>query len=127
MANYAAHIEYLAPAYGVVPALIAPRWPSPLGVLDLYGAHRLSVVVNWIATDNGKRSAKARASALQEVVGILIVLFGGETFLCERTFRYEDSWLTAGMCTGQPPSWLIDPSVGLMFALIRTSPNMEGY
>jgi hypothetical protein len=83
MSAFAAYAEQLAPAYGYVPALLAPRWPSPVGVLDVYSAHRLSVAVNWMATENGKRTDGRRASALQEVVGILVVLFGGETFLCE--------------------------------------------
>jgi hypothetical protein len=81
-AVYAAYAESLAPAYAYIPPLLAPRWPFLVGVLDLYSAHRLSVVVNWIATENGQNRAK-RATALQEIMGILVVLFGGETFLCE--------------------------------------------
>lgn len=73
--------EALAPLFGYVPPLLAPvHWLCPVGILDIYSAHRLSVVVNWIASDT---KGKARASALQEVVGILVVLFGGETFLGE--------------------------------------------
>lgn len=81
----------------------------PFPLLDLYGAMRLSSVVNWMASgvfdppspssnraEKGKKDKalgvnKERATALQEVFGILVVVFGGETFLgtsnCDRISR----------------------------------------
>lgn len=93
----------------------------PFPLLDLYGAMRLSSVVNWMASgvfdppspssnraEKGKKDKalgvnKERATALQEVFGILVVVFGGETFLA--------------LCTNSTPSWLVNPSVALLFGL----------
>jgi hypothetical protein len=71
----------------------APRLTTPLHtlipfpIIDVFGAMRLSSVVNWMATGafdppsaNGVK--KARASLLQELFGLMVVVFGGETFLC---------------------------------------------
>lgn len=81
--------------------VLTPIHPQylPFPLVDLYGAMRLSSVVNWMATgafdppspatnksEKGKKGKalgvnKERATALQEVFGILVVVFGGETFL----------------------------------------------
>lgn len=79
--SMATSVESLAALYSYVPAVTTPLhslW-LPVGLLDLYGAIRLSMAVNWIAGDT---KGKPRASALQEVIGILIIVFGGDTFLC---------------------------------------------
>lgn len=80
--------------YGYVPAVLAPTHPYlPYGLLDLYGAHRLSCVIDWIASgvfdppaseDQEKgahNTKKERATLLQELFGLMVVVFGGETFL----------------------------------------------
>lgn len=77
--SFAAAAESMAPVYGHVPSLLAPMHPyAPVGVLDLFGAARLSMGVNWIASDT---KGLPRASFLQEALGMLVVVFGGETFL----------------------------------------------
>ncbi|KIR68776.1 hypothetical protein I314_01201 [Cryptococcus bacillisporus CA1873] len=99
---------------------IHPRY-LPFPLVDLYGAMRLSSVANWMATGafdppspatnksgKGKKgkamgAKKERATVLQEVFGILVVVFGGETFLA--------------LCTNSTPSWLVNPSVALLFGL----------
>lgn len=76
-------VEAFAPLYSdYLPALLTPVHGlfCPIGVLDVYGAIRLSVAVNWIASDT---KGKPRASALQELFGIMVVLYGGETFIGE--------------------------------------------
>lgn len=77
----AASVESLATLYDYVPVVCTPlnSW-LPVGLIDLYGAIRLSMGVNWIASDT---KGKPRSTILQEVIGILIVVFGGETFLGE--------------------------------------------
>lgn len=86
--------------HSYVPFVLQPTHKYvPFAALDLFGAVRLSSVVNWIATgvfdpapaaENGSASGekgkkaktkKERASLLQECFGILVVVFGGETFL----------------------------------------------
>lgn len=86
-----------------VPPLLTPMHPAlPFPILDLFGAMRLSSVVNWFATgafdappakavENGEKGTpskrvrapqRRRATLLQECFGILVIVFGGETFLC---------------------------------------------
>jgi hypothetical protein len=107
--SFAAAAESFAPVYGHVPALLAPLHPyAPVGALDVFGAARLSMGVNWVASDT---KGRPRASYLQEALGMLIVVFGGETFL--------------SLCTGSPPGWLVNPTfiflfAGIHFALTRT-------
>jgi len=84
----------LAQLNGYLPRFLAPThaW-LPFGALDLLGAARLSMVINWIASgafdppppanEKRKKGPKPRASILQELFGLMVVLFGGETFLCE--------------------------------------------
>ncbi|WVR04686.1 hypothetical protein IAU60_001697 [Kwoniella sp. DSM 27419] len=103
--------------------LFAPIHPAfPFGIIDLVGAMRLSSVIEWMATGvfdpptpttpsgKGKKIAQAkrapRASLLQELLGLLVVVFGGETFLA--------------MCSGATPSWLVDPKIALLFCLTHT-------
>ncbi|KAK8847466.1 hypothetical protein IAR55_005324 [Kwoniella newhampshirensis] len=107
-----------------LPSILTPVHPAvPYPILDLFGAMRLSSVVDWMARGvfdepsppatpskekskkGGKTSVKKkeRASALQECIGILVVVFGGETFLA--------------LCTGSTPSWLVNPSLALLFSL----------
>ena len=98
MSNLAAYHAY-------VPSLLAPvHQYLPYGVIDIFGAMRLSMIVNWFASGAfdppapdgesekpatvkrkpGKKVKKsARASLLQEHVGIAVIVFGGETFLCK--------------------------------------------
>lgn len=84
----------LAQLNGYLPPFTAPTHPLlPFGALDLFGAARLSMVINWIASgafdppapvnEKRKKGPKARASILQELFGLMVVVFGGETFLCE--------------------------------------------
>ncbi|ODO08691.1 hypothetical protein L198_00424 [Cryptococcus wingfieldii CBS 7118] len=114
----------IAVAHATLQPLLAPVHPlyCPFPLIDLYGAMRLSSVVNWIASGafgppasppkgaKGKRgkgqvAKRARPSALQEVAGIMVVVFGGETFLA--------------MSTNTSPSWLVNPSYALLFGLIH--------
>ncbi|WWC86819.1 uncharacterized protein L201_001698 [Kwoniella dendrophila CBS 6074] len=97
--------------------LLQPAHPSfPFAPIDVIGAMRLSSVINWIATGvfdpqptttPGKTKKgkivvkKERATLWQELAGLMIVVFGGETFLA--------------MCTGSTPSWLITPNIALLF------------
>jgi hypothetical protein len=90
----------LARIHRHVPPLLAPIHPLlPYGLIDIVGAMRLSFVVNWMAsgvfdvskdtTRKGgriKNLPRLRATLLQELAGIMIVVFGGETFLCEYDF-----------------------------------------
>ncbi|WVQ83305.1 hypothetical protein IAT38_005444 [Cryptococcus sp. DSM 104549] len=114
----------VATANSYLPTLLTPVHPTllPYALIDVFGAMRLSSVVDWMArgvfdppspaTPKGKKGAKIavvkeRASVLQECIGILIVVFGGETFLA--------------LCTGTTPSWLINPSIALLFALTHVA------
>ena len=70
---------------------VHPSFPFPL--IDIFGAMRLSSVVNWMAggaldppsvnKGSGKRS---RPSLLQELFALMVIVFGGETFLCMSLF-----------------------------------------
>jgi hypothetical protein len=94
----------LAAAHSYLPPLLGPIHPYfPFAPVDVFGAMRLSSVVDWMAggafdapaavvVANGadeksgskrvkKVETRARASVLQECFGILVVVFGGETFL----------------------------------------------
>ncbi|WVW78383.1 hypothetical protein I302_100337 [Kwoniella bestiolae CBS 10118] len=96
--------------------LLSPVHPSfPFAPIDVVGAMRLSSVINWIATGvfdpqpvgKGKKGTKKdRASIWQELAGLMIVVFGGETFLA--------------MCTGSTPSWLVTPNIAVLFCAIHT-------
>ncbi|GMK55945.1 hypothetical protein CspeluHIS016_0210010 [Cutaneotrichosporon spelunceum] len=107
--SVAAAAEAIAPVYGYVPAFLAPLHPyAPVGALDIFGAARLSMGVNWVAADTNGRP---RVTFLQEALGILVIVFGGETFL--------------SLCTSTPPGWLVNPTfiflfVGVHLALTRT-------
>lgn len=78
----------------------------PFAPLDIYGAIRLSQIIYWASTGvldpdmpvdvaantgKAKRMAKiirrSRPNALQECMGLMIVLFGGETFLGKSHLR----------------------------------------
>ena len=130
----------IAALHGYITPLLVPTHPYvPFGLIDLYGASRLSVVIDWIAsgvfdppalTDNdgqkgkkkkGKSVVKPRASLLQEVFGLMVVVFGGETFLSMSIIDHPniEITLTTGLCTGQPPSWLLSPKVAILFGGIR--------
>ncbi|KAK6903645.1 hypothetical protein L486_03216 [Kwoniella mangroviensis CBS 10435] len=95
--------------------LLSPLHPSfPFAPIDIIGAMRLSSVINWIATGvfdpqptgKGKKGIKKeRASIWQELAGLMIVVFGGETFLA--------------MCTGTTPSWLVTPNIVVLFCAIH--------
>ncbi|RXK36296.1 hypothetical protein M231_06432 [Tremella mesenterica] len=103
-----------------VRSLAQPIHPYfPIAPLDIFGAMRLSSVVDWYARgvfddhlndgektiQSSKRKQNSRASLLQELTGIMVIVFGGETFL--------------GLCTGTPPSWLLSPKIPLLFSLIH--------
>jgi hypothetical protein len=134
MTSFLASVHpYLTPLH----TAIHPR--IPFAPLDIYGAIRLSQVIEWIATgvlspsdDPNQPPAKSetkrvgkgkpqRAGVLQECMGLLVVLFGGETFLCECSacLRSLDLLTFIATCTRTPPSWLITPKIGLLFCLIR--------
>jgi hypothetical protein len=71
----------------------------PFTPLDIFGAIRLSQIISWISTGTLGNEPSSEATrpqtkgiktrpltqpgALQECLGILMVLFGGETFLGE--------------------------------------------
>jgi len=93
-------MNHLTRLHTVVPALLAPTHPYiPFGLIDIYGAARLSLIINWIATGGFEPEVKGvegvnekgdvepvirpRGSLLQELFGLMVVVFGGETFLCE--------------------------------------------
>ena len=77
-----------------VPSLTSPlHHHLPIPLIDVYGAMRLSSIVNWMASGafdppghtsgpRAKHEVKPRASLLQELFGLMVVVFGGETFLC---------------------------------------------
>jgi hypothetical protein len=86
----------LLQVHSVIPRLLAPTHRYlPYGVIDLYGASRLSLIIDWVASgafdsptpkEKGKKKAKnikERATLLQELFGLMVVVFGGETFLGE--------------------------------------------
>ncbi|WVF69730.1 hypothetical protein IAT40_004509 [Kwoniella sp. CBS 6097] len=108
--------------------LFAPIHPAfPFPPIDLIGAMRLSSVVEWMATGvfdppapstpskgkkGGNSTKKERASIWQELVGLMVVVFGGETFLAA--------------CTGSTPSWLITPKIALLFCLTHIVQTRTG-
>ena len=69
-------------------SLTTPLHPSfPFSLIDIFGAMRISSIVNWVATSalhppSTKVGSKARPSLLQELFGLMVVILGGETFLC---------------------------------------------
>lgn len=107
-----ARAEALAPYYGsYVPRLLAPVPGLSTPALDVFGAVRLSMGIYAVSL-----ATPGKANLLQELVGLWVVLFGGETFLGMRLIRHE---LTSAACTGTPPSWLLDPTLALVFAGVR--------
>jgi len=102
-------MDALTRLHAFVPALLAPTHAYlPFGLIDIYGAARLSLIINWIATggfepeekvvaegkgvvvdEKGREAVvktkvkRNRGSLLQELFGLMVVVFGGETFLCE--------------------------------------------
>lgn len=110
MSKFALPARSLTALHSYVPPLLAPTHPMiPYGPLDLFGASRLSMVVNWIASGafdpppanevgatyaekkklrkKANAAGKKRATLLQELFGLMVVIFGGETFLCESRLR----------------------------------------
>ncbi|KAL7420040.1 hypothetical protein Q5752_005005 [Cryptotrichosporon argae] len=107
-------MSVLARAHALLPPLLTPLHRAlPFALLDLIGAARLSSVINWAATGvfDAPGTARARdsdgthrrATALQELVGLMLIVFGPETFLAA--------------CTGGTPGWLLDPKLPLLFAV----------
>jgi len=127
LATYTAYIKpystYLTPYIPYLSPLLEPIHPNfPFAPIDLFGAMRLSSVVNWMASgafdppatvevnEKGKKvasviKARKRPPLLRELMGLLIVVFGPETFL--------------GMLTGTPPSWLVSLKIPLLFCITR--------
>lgn len=130
-------ISTLQSLHGYIPGLLTPTHPYiPFGLIDLYGASRLSCVIEWIASGvfdppspssttekKGAKAVKPRATLLQELFGLMVVLFGGETFLGEHYSFHHDIMLSIALCTGSPPSWLLSPKVALLFGITRESPT----
>nr|ODN93718.1 hypothetical protein L204_04902 [Cryptococcus depauperatus CBS 7855] len=101
------------------PILTPVHSSFPFPLIDVYVAMRLSLIADWMARGvfdppslvvgvkekhkSKDRNGKRRAGVLQEVVGIMVVVFGGETFLA--------------LCTGSTPSWLVNPNYALLFGL----------
>ena len=129
LAPYAAFIKpystLVTPYTGYLPTLLTPIHPNfPFAPLDVIGAMRLSSIVNWIAggafdepdevevNEKGKKVSqvvkpRVRATLLRELTGLMIVVFGPETFL--------------GMVTGVTPSWLVSLKLPLLFCATRKS------
>jgi hypothetical protein len=127
LAPYTAFVKpystYVTPYIGYLPTLLTPIHPNfPFAPLDVIGAMRLSSVVNWIAggvfepavvvevDKKGKTVTRAvkprvRATLVRELTGLMIVVFGPETFL--------------GMVTGTTPSWLVSLKIPLLFCVTR--------
>lgn len=123
----------------------------PFGVLDIFGAIRLSQIIDWIArgvfdaptampsdgVDRNRQKHRTvpikRAAILQECLGLLLVLFGGETFLGELGQSVLaiviERWYTpavppviadiSAICSRSTPSWVVSPKIGLLFVLTR--------
>lgn len=116
---------YVTPYVDYLPTLLTPIHPNfPFAPLDVIGAMRISSVVNWIAggafepavvvevNKKGKTVTRAvkpktRATLARELTGLMIVVFGPETFL--------------GMVTGTTPSWLVSLKLPLLFCVTRMS------
>lgn len=120
LAPYTAYIKpwstYLTPYVPYLSPLLAPIHPNfPFAPIDVFGAMRLSSVVNWMASgafdppvginEKGTSAARKRPPLLRELLGLMIVVFGAETFL--------------GMLTGTPPSWLVSLKIPLLFCITR--------
>ena len=123
----------------LVTPLLQPVHPYfPIAALDLFGAMRLSSVVDWFARGvfdpptpapvaNGEKvptaqpiSKRPRPSLLQEIVGILIIVFGPETFLCETVLSVRSLEADSrGMCSGTTPSWFVSPKIPLLFGFVH--------
>jgi hypothetical protein len=95
-------LQSLSTLAAYVPPLTTPLHSyAPFPPADIYGAMRLSSIVNWVAGgvfdagDAGAKTQKERAGLLQEVVGILVVVFGGETFLC-KSFQHRSQAPNSG-------------------------------
>lgn len=76
LSAFVAQAEALAPLHGYVSGLLAPVPLLRVAALDVFGAARLSMGAFWAGN-----AAPGQASILQEVVAILVIVFGGETFL----------------------------------------------
>jgi len=125
LAPYTAYIKpwstYLTPYVPYLSPLLEPIHPNfPFAPIDVFGAMRLSSVVNWMASgafdppvvietnEKGKKAVeRRRPPLLRELLGLMIVVFGAETFL--------------GMLTGAPPSWLVSLKIPLLFCITRKS------
>jgi hypothetical protein len=127
LAPYTAYIKpwstYLSPYVPYLSPLLEPIHPNfPFAPIDIFGAMRLSSVVNWMASgafdppavvelnEKGKKVAvkeRKRPPLLRELMGLMIVVFGPETFL--------------SMLTGTPPSWLVSLKIPLLFCITRKS------
>lgn len=127
LAPYTAFVKpystYATPYVGYLPTLLSPIHPNfPFAPLDVVGAMRLSSVVNWVAggasepavvvevNEKGKTvtrpvKPKARATLARELAGLMIIVFGPETFL--------------GMLTGTTPSWLVSLNLPFLFCATR--------
>lgn len=82
-----ARAESVASLYGYVPHLVTPMHTfCPVGPFDIFGAMRLSMGVNFMALGAAKDRGLKRSSLLQECLGIAVLLYGGETFVCEPHF-----------------------------------------
>lgn len=73
-----ARAEAFAPYAGYLPRLLTPVPGLSTPALDVFGAVRLSMGIYALSL-----TTLGTASALQELVGLWLVLFGGETFLGE--------------------------------------------
>lgn len=77
LGTLSARAESLAPYYaGSVPRLLTPVPGLGTPALDVFGALRLSMGIYAVSL-----ATPGKASLLQELVGLWVVLFGGETFL----------------------------------------------
>lgn len=130
LAPYTAFIKpystYITPYVPYLSPLLEPIHPNfPFAPIDVFGAMRLSSVVNWMASgafdppaetlvnEKGKKVISAvkerrRPPLLRELTGLMIVVFGPETFL--------------SMITGTPPSWLVSLKIPMLFCITRMSP-----
>jgi hypothetical protein len=137
LSAYAAHLApytamvkpystYFTPYVPYISALLEPVHPNfPFAPIDIFGAMRLSSVVNWMASGafdppaavvlnekTGKKVVsavrpRARPPLLRELAGLLIVVFGPETFLAA--------------FSGTTPSWLVSLKIPLLFCITRES------
>lgn len=125
-AQLAPYTAFIKPYSTYVTPYLAPIHPNfPFAPLDVIGAMRLSSVINWIASgvfdppqttqinEKGGKSVavavkpRTRATLLRELTGLMIIIFGPETFL--------------GMVSGTTPSWLVSLKLPLLFCVTRMS------